>query len=123
MPLVEFEDVASYWALRESDAVADATGDDADLVGSDEETSELGLDIQDTVLRHDEEVSVRGVEGGTFIHVPACGEDVVSHSCLHGRIAGTGHEVQRMHPVYGLVDVEGIPSQLVWYVIDLLMRL
>jgi hypothetical protein len=28
-----------------------------------------------------------------------------------------------MHPVYGLIEIEGVPSQLVWDEVDLLPRL
>ncbi len=45
MPLIERADVSSCWSIRESDAVADAAGKDTDLVVTDEEVAEFGLDV------------------------------------------------------------------------------
>lgn len=110
MALVELEDVASYWALGEGDAVSDASRDHADLVGADDEAAEFGLDVEDAVLRDDEEVAVAGVEGFILLHVFASCVDEVAYTRLCGGITIAGDEVKGMDPVYGLVEIEGVPS-------------
>lgn len=110
MSLVELKDVTPYWTFGESDAIPDAAWNDADLVGSDQETAELGLDIKSAVLRDDEEVTICGVECFVFCHVFARCVDKVSNTRLHGGVSSASHKMQRMHPIYCLVKVEGIPS-------------
>ena len=120
MAFVQLEDVASHRSLREGDAVSDATWDDADLVGADEQATQLRLDVEYAVLRDDEEVTVCRVEGFVRSHVFAGGVDEVANSRLHGWVTRAGDEVQRVHPVHCLVEVEGVPSQLVWNEMNLL---
>jgi len=65
------------------------------------------------VLEHDQEVAVRAVEGLVGIHVLSRGEDEDSDTRFHGRVAGSRDEVQAVHPVYRLVQVERVPAELV----------
>ena len=68
MALVQLEDVASYGTVGENDLVPNASRDDADLVGANEERAQLRLDVENPVLRDDEEVTVGGIEGRTRVH-------------------------------------------------------
>jgi hypothetical protein len=77
------------------------------------------LDVEDAVLRDDEEVAVGGVEGFVLGHVFARRVDEISHACLGGGVAVACDEVQGVHPVYCLIQVEGVPSELVWDEVDL----
>ena len=65
------------------------------------------------MLYYDEEIAVCAIEGFAGVHVFAGSEDEVTDSCLHGRISSTSHQMQAMDPVYSLVQVEGIPSNLI----------
>ena len=48
--------------MGKGDIVSDASWDDADLVGPDEQRTEFGADVEDAVLEDDEEVAVSGIE-------------------------------------------------------------
>lgn len=74
------------------------------------------------MLRHDQEVSIRTVEGLMRVHTFPCGINVHTHTGLHGRVAGARYEVQSMDPVYRLVKIERVPSQLVRDLMDTISR-
>lgn len=62
--LIEFKNVAAGGAVRKSDAVADAAGNDADFVGPDKKRAKFGGNVQSTMLGNNEKITVGGVEGG-----------------------------------------------------------
>lgn len=64
----------------------DTTGDDENLAGGDLESTHLRLNLQGTLLGHNQEVSIR-VEEGLVVHVSIKGVVVDRASRLHGRIA------------------------------------
>lgn len=117
--LVQLEDVAADGAGGELNAVLDAAGDDADFVWADEEVAEFGADVEDAVLGDDEEVAVGGGEGLVGGHAGAGGVDEDAEALLGGWVAGAGDEVEGVDPVDGVVEVEGVPSELVGDVVDL----
>lgn len=123
MALIQLEDVAAHGPAGEGDTVADATRDDADFVGPHEEAAELGLDVEDAVLQDDEEVAVCRVKGLVGIHVLSGGEDEDANARLERRVACARDEAERVDPVDRLVEVKGVPAQLVGYLVDLLVRL
>ena len=103
--------------------VANSTRYDANLVGPDEKASELGPYIEDPVLENDQEVTVSRVEGGVRIHGFSCSEDEHAETLLHGRVTGSSDKVQGVHPVHRLIEVEGVPSKLIWYVMEIRFRI
>lgn len=66
--LVELENVSSYWTMRKGDVVADAAGNHTNLVGTNEDRTEFGTDVEDSMLKNDEEVAVCAIEGRVCIH-------------------------------------------------------
>lgn len=108
--LVEFEDVAADWAVGERNMVTDSARNDTYFIWTDEETAKLSADIEDSVLQHNQKVTIGGVEGGMRIHGLSSGEYEHSEALLHGGITCPGDQAQRMYPVNGFVEVEGIPS-------------
>ena len=123
VPLVELEDVAADGAVGQLDAVLDAAGDDCDFVWADEEVAELCADVEDAVLGDDEEVAVGGGEGLVGRHAGARGVDEDAEALLHGGVACAGDEVEGVDPVDGVVEVEGVPSELVGDVVDFFVGL
>lgn len=121
--LVQLEDVASHRSVRERDAISDAAWDDADLVGADEQATQLRLDVEYAVLWDDEEVAVCRIEGFVCSHVFSGSVDEVTNPRFHSWVTRAGDEVQRVHPVHCLVEVKGVPPQLVGDEVDLLPRL
>jgi hypothetical protein len=111
--LVQLKDVAPNWALGNVDTVLDAPWDDNNLIRPDKQVAQLSSDIQHAMLRHDEHVAVRRVYGRVGIHVAPSSEDKDAYSSLHGRVTGTGDLPHTTYPVNILVDVKGIPSQLI----------
>ena len=93
--------------------VADPAGDHADLVGADKKRSELGTDVEHTMLQDDEEVAVCAVEGRVHVHGLPRREDEDTETGLHGGVSGAGDKVEGMHPVNRLVEIEGIPAELI----------
>lgn len=83
--LVELADVASHWTCRQSNTVStvtfvvsengwwavflrviflpDTPRDDTDLIRTNHQSAQLGLDVQNTVLRDNQEVPISRVEG------------------------------------------------------------
>jgi len=113
MSLVQLKDVAADGAFWQGDAIADAARDNGDLIWSDEEVAELGLDVEDTVLQDDEEVPIGGVVG--FVaHVLAGCEDEDAETGFRRWAACASEIFERMDPVLCNVHVEGIPAKLVW---------
>jgi hypothetical protein len=121
MPLVQLEDVAAHGAVWERDAISDAARDYADFVGAHEQAAQLGLDVEDAVLGHDEEVAVGGIKRFVGGHVFARSVNEVAHASLGGGVTVASDQVQRVDPVDCLVEVEGVPAQLVGDEVDLLV--
>ena len=115
--LVQLKNVSSHRALRKRDAVSNTTRYDTNLVGAYNKAAQLGLNIQHTVLGDDEKVTISRVECFIGLHILSCSVYKVPDSRLHCGVTGTSHQVQRVHPVYRLVEVEGIPSELVWDIV------
>jgi hypothetical protein len=65
----------------------------ADLVGSDDEAPEFGLDVEDTVLWDDEEVAVCGVERFVLLHILPCCVYEVSHAGFGSRVTIASNKV------------------------------
>ena len=63
----DFEDVSTRRPIWEIDLVFLTTLDDADLAGLHEQLTELGLNVESTLLGDNEEVAV-GVDEGTLVH-------------------------------------------------------
>lgn len=108
--LVEFEDVATNWAVGERNMVTDSARNDTYFIWTDEETAKLSADIEDSVLQHNQKVTIGRVEGGMRIHGLSSGEYVHPEALLHGGITCPGDQAQRVYPINGLIEVEGIPS-------------
>lgn len=90
MALVELEDVAPNWSVREGDTVPNTPWDDTDLIRPDKERAKFRKDIEDTVLEDDQEIAVCRVEGRIMDHRLACSEDKYANALLQSRIASTG---------------------------------
>lgn len=105
--------------MGKRNVVANSSRNDANFIGPDEETSKLGPYVEDSVLENDQEIAVGRVEGGMGIHGFPSGEDEHAETLLHGRVARSGDKVQGVHPVHRLVEIEGVPSKLVWNVMEL----
>ena len=121
MALVELEYVAADWSVGKRDIVANSTWDDADFVWSNQNVPQLRAYVQYTVLRHDEEIAIGTVKGRVMIHRLPSGKDEHSNSLLHRGISCTSDEFERMNPVDGFVHVKWIPSQLVGYLMKLVV--
>lgn len=115
--LVELENITTDWAVWKSNTVTDTTWDDSNLVWTEEDVTELGLDVENTVLENDEEVTVGRVEG-LVAHVLACREDDDAQSGLHCWGASTTKVFERVDPVLGLIHIEWIPAELVWNLVE-----
>lgn len=66
--LVQLEGVAACGARGQVDGELDAARDHGDLHGPDEQPALLGADVQHALLRDEEEVAIRGVEGVFCVH-------------------------------------------------------
>ena len=121
MPLVELEDVASYGPVGERDVVPDSSGDYADLVRTDEDVPEFGSDVQHSVLEHDQKVSIGAVKGGVVIHGFSSGKDEYAYALLHRRIPSPCNKLERVYPVDSFIQIKRIPSQLIWYLVQLVV--
>ena len=89
--LEEFADVASTClAGRKSHAVANAARNDADLVLSDEELAEFGVDVKSAGLGDDEGVAIEGRECCVGFHVLGDAEEPYGQAGLGGWIAVAG---------------------------------
>jgi hypothetical protein len=119
MAFVEFKDKASDGLVfREVNPVPDTAWDDADFIRTDEELAKLGLDIEDPVLRDDEEIAVRRIESRIRVHGFARSVNKYAESGLHGGIASPRDKMKRVDPVNCLVEVEGIPSELIGNLVE-----
>lgn len=92
MPLVELEDETAHWSFGQGDSVSHTAGDDADLVRPNQQLSEFRLDIQHTMLGHNQEITIGAIEGLPGIHILAGGIDEDPQSRFHRDIPGTGDE-------------------------------
>lgn len=101
--LVELEDVASDGAFGQRDIVSDTSWDHADLIWSNEDVTELCLDVQHSVLCHYQKVPICRIESLLFVHALASSEDKDSNSRLHGWVSSSRYQLQAMHPVYRLI--------------------
>lgn len=89
--LKEFADVASTClACRKGHAVANAARNDADLVLSDEELAEFGVDVKHAGLGDDEGVAIEGRECCVGFHVLGDAEEPYGQAGLGGWIAVAG---------------------------------
>ena len=98
--------------------VADAAGNHTDLIRTNENRTEFGTDVEDTMLEDNEEVAVCTIEGRVCIHRFTGCEDEDPKTRLHGRISSAGDQVEGMHPVRGLIEVKGIPAELVGNLVE-----
>jgi hypothetical protein len=110
MAFIQFENVASHGAIRKSNTVSYAPWNNTDLIGPHDEAPELGLDIENAMLRDNEEIAVRRVECFILFHVLPRSVDEVTYTSLGCGIAIAGDQVQRMYPVNCLIEVEWVPS-------------
>lgn len=118
--LVQFKDVSTNRTLWELNTVSDASWDNADLIRPHEKSSELGSYIQRSMLRDDQEVTICTVEGFMVVHVlPSC-VNIDANACFHAWISSSSNQMEAMDPIYRLVQVEGIPSELIGDLMDLL---
>lgn len=113
--LVELEDVAADWAVGKRNMITDTARNHAYFIWTDEETAKLCAYVKDSVLQHYQKVTIGRVEGGVRIHGFSSGEYEHSEALLHGGITCPSDQAQRVYPVDGLVQIERIPSKLVWY--------
>lgn len=97
--LVQLQGVAARGARGEVDGELDAARDDGDLHGPDEQPTLLGADVQDALLRDEQEVSICGVEGVLCVHRLCRGEDVNAQPGLDRGVPGAGDQVQPAHKV------------------------
>ena len=119
MALVKLEDIAPYETVRETDTVADTAWDNGNFIRPHQEMTKLGLNVKNTVLWNDEEIAIGGVKSFMGIHGFAGSEDEYADARFHCRITSAGNQVKRMYPIYGLVQVEGVPSKLIWNLMQL----
>lgn len=118
--LIQFKDITSDWTLWEIDTVSDSSWDDTDLIWPHEDSSELGSDFQRSMLRDDQEVTVCTVEGLMCIHVLSGCVYVDADTRFHAWISSSSNQMKAVDPVYCLVQIEGIPSELIGNLMDLL---
>lgn len=61
------------------------------------------------MLRNDQKIAISGIE--RFIaHVLPSSEEQNAQAIFHRRVSSARNEMQAMHPVYILVEIEGVPS-------------
>jgi len=118
--LIQFKDVTPNWTLWQFDTISDSSWDDADLIWPHEESAELCSDVQRSMLRDDQEVAVCTVEGFMIVHVLSSCVYVNAHTCFHAWVSSSSNQVEAMNPIYRLVQIEGIPSELIGDLMDLL---
>lgn len=80
VPLIQLEDIAAHWPQRKRNAIPNASGNDADFVRTNQQTTELGLNVKNAVLQHDEEVAVGAVERFVRVHALPCRENEIAQS-------------------------------------------
>lgn len=115
----DLADVATAWSIRKSNRETNATLDDANLIGMNQHLSELGGDVQTTLLGNNQKVSIRVVEG-CILHALVGGVDEDTHTVLDANITGTSNRVQSLNKVGGLSgQIEGRPAQLVGHHVDI----
>ncbi|KAG9954756.1 homogentisate 1,2-dioxygenase, partial [Aureobasidium melanogenum] len=116
----QFKNITSDWAFWKFDAVPDASGDNADFIWSYEQSTKLGPNVQHSMLGHDQKVAVCAVESFMSIHVFSSGEYIDSDARLHAWVASSSDQMEAVDPVYRLVKIKGIPSELIGNLMDLL---
>ena len=106
------EDVAPRGAF-DPDLESLATLDHADFARLYVQEAKLGLNIESTLLRHDEKVSVR-VDKGSLLHALVTQKDVRGQAFPKSWVARSSKSLEAVHKVYLLCcgDLEGLPSQL-----------
>lgn len=107
------EDVATGRTVGKLDSEAETALDDDNLSGLDEERTELGLDVQGTLLRDDQEVTVR-VDEGLLDHALVGNVDVGGQTLPESRVTRASNGLQTSDKVnlLRLWDIEWVPRQL-----------
>lgn len=118
--LVGLQDIAPCRTLRQGDPVADPPRNDSNFVRANEQLAEFRLDIKNPMLGHDQEVAVARAERAVLSHVFACCEDHDTDTTLHGRVACTRYVAESGDPITRVIKIEGVPTHLVWNVVQAL---
>jgi hypothetical protein len=72
------------------------------------------------MLRDDQKVAVCTVEGFMVVHVLSSCKYVDANACFHAWISSPCDQMKAVDPVHRLVQIEGVPSELVRDLMDLL---
>ena len=109
---VDFTYISTHWSLGQQDSISDAPRNHTDLVGPDSDFAKLCMYVENAVLRHNEKVTVRGVER-LFAHALSCSKHVNADPILGHWITCAGQGMQSVDPIHIWVKVERIPSDLI----------
>ena len=104
--------------VHEVDSVSDATRQDADFVGSNQEMAHFCRDVKRAQLRHNEHVAVGTVEGRFLRHRLGGAVDIVADAVLQSGIPRPGDHIQAADPIHIRVDIKRIPSELIRNIIE-----
>lgn len=90
--------VSARGAIGKGDTKPDACLDDDEFAWTDHEAAHLGLDVEETYLRQDEEVAIGVAERG-LVHRIVGGVNVDCETFFQGRIAITADGLETMNEV------------------------
>jgi hypothetical protein len=109
----DFEHVAAGGTVDQDDLESETTGNDTDLTRFDPEFSEFGSDIEDSLLRNNQIVTI-AVDVGAVVHALVAHVCVCGNAFSEGRFtgAGNGFDTSNKVNIVTFRDIERKPREL-----------